>query len=112
MWHAGDWCACAVGKMAKDIGMTIHKSIVVLFLPCLDPFMFFHFLEFFFAVAFLGGRKQWLAVCTAAACRYIDDSHTVQMYNYSSEGPADNCKAIRAKIAGSKNIQHRKRGGY
>ena len=57
MWHAGDWCACAVGKMAKDIGMTIHKSIVVSFLPCLDPFTFFHFLEFFFAIAFLGGEK-------------------------------------------------------
>ena len=30
---------------------------------------------------------------------YIDDSHTVQMYNYSSKGPIDNCKALRAKIA-------------
>ena len=41
-------CVCAVGKMAKDIGMTIRKSIVVSFLPCLvaffafDPYMFFH----------------------------------------------------------------------
>ena len=38
----------------------------------------------------------------------IDDSHTVQMYNYSSKGPTDNCKAILAKM----NIQHQKRGGY
>ena len=43
---------------------------------------------------------------------YIGDSHTVQMYNYSSKGPTDNCKALRAKIACSRNIQHRKRGGY
>ena len=40
--------------MAKDIGMTIHKGIVVSFLPCLvafwgfHPYMFFHFLECFF----------------------------------------------------------------
>ena len=31
-------CMCAVGKMAKDIGMTICKSIVVSFLPCLVAF--------------------------------------------------------------------------
>ena len=28
-------CVCKVGKMAKDIGMTIRKGIVVSFLPCL-----------------------------------------------------------------------------
>ena len=45
---------CAVGKMAKDIGMTIRKSIVVSFLPCLvaflafHPYMFFHFFLCFF----------------------------------------------------------------
>ena len=43
---------------------------------------------------------------------YTGDSHTVQMYNYSSKGPTDNCKALWAKIACSRNIQHRKRGGY
>ena len=40
--------------MAKDIGMTIRKGIVVPFLPCLvafwgfHPYMFFHFLKCFF----------------------------------------------------------------
>ena len=44
-----------VAKMAKDIGMTIRKGIVVSFLPCLVAFwgfhsyMFFHFLKHFFA---------------------------------------------------------------
>ena len=28
-------CVCEVGKMVKDIGMTIRKGIVVSFLPCL-----------------------------------------------------------------------------
>ena len=32
------------------------------------------------------------------AATYIGDSHTVQMYNYSSKGPIDNCKAILAKM--------------
>ena len=40
-------CVCAVGKMAKDIGMTIHKSIVVSFLPCLVSFLAFHSYMFF-----------------------------------------------------------------
>ena len=32
-------CVCVeVGKMAKDIGMTIRKGIVVPFLPCLVAF--------------------------------------------------------------------------
>ena len=53
VWHARYWCVCVcvyeVGKMAKDIGMTIRKGIVVPFLPCLvafwgfHPYMFFHF---------------------------------------------------------------------
>ena len=44
-----------VGKMTKDIGMTIRKGIVVSFLPCLVAFwgfhsyMFFHFFKCFFA---------------------------------------------------------------
>ena len=66
-----------------------------------------------------GGRKPWIVVVAQLqpAATYIDDSHTVQMYNYSrdsysSKGPTENCKAIWAKIAGSRNIQHRKRGGY
>ena len=36
-------CVCVeVGKMAKDIGMTIRKGIVVPFLPCLVAFWGFH----------------------------------------------------------------------
>ena len=35
-------CVCVVGKMAKDIGMTIRKGIVVSFLPCLVAFWGFH----------------------------------------------------------------------
>ena len=35
-------CVCAVGKMVKDIGMTICKSIVVSLLPCLVAFLSFH----------------------------------------------------------------------
>ena len=48
-------CVCEVGKMVKDIGMTIRKGIVV-FLPCLvafwgfHPYMFFHFFFYFFCV--------------------------------------------------------------
>ena len=55
-----------VGKMAEDIGMTIHKSIVVSFLPCLvafwgfHPYIFFHFLKCFLllvSVVFCGEEK-------------------------------------------------------
>ena len=55
-------CVCVyveVGKMAKDIGMTIRKGIVVPFLPCLvafwgfHPYMFFHFFKMFFCYLFL-----------------------------------------------------------
>ena len=59
-------CVCEVGKMVKDIGMTIRKGIVV-FLPCLvafwgfHPYMFFHFFKYFFvllvSVVFVGRRK-------------------------------------------------------
>ena len=57
--------------MAKDIGMTIRKGIVVSFLPCLvafwgfHPYMFFHFFKCFFllfvSVVFWGGgeRYEW-----------------------------------------------------
>ena len=57
-------CVCVeVGKMAKDIGMTIRKGIVVPFLPCLiafwgfHPYMFFHFLKCFFVTCFCCGEK-------------------------------------------------------
>ena len=36
-------CMCVVRKMSKDIGMTIHKSIVVPFLPCSVAFLGFMF---------------------------------------------------------------------
>ena len=63
-------CVCEVGKMAKDIGMTIRKGIVVSFLPCsvafwgFHPYIFFHFLKCFFVTCFccfLGGgeRFEW-----------------------------------------------------
>ena len=46
-WHGRDWSVCVyvcveVGKMAKDIGMTIRKGIVVPFVPCLVAFWGFH----------------------------------------------------------------------
>ena len=55
MRHVGGcaWCMCG-WKMAKDVGMAIRKSIVVLFLPCLvaflgfHPYMVLHFLKAFF----------------------------------------------------------------
>ena len=74
-------CAHAVGKMAKDIGMTIHKNIVVSFLPCLvaflalHPYMFFHFFLCLFVTCFccFFGREKTMdrCGCTAAACSYI-----------------------------------------
>ena len=56
-------CVCEVGKMAKDIGTTIRKGIMVSFLPCLVAFwgfhpyniMFFHFL--LVSVVVWGRRK-------------------------------------------------------
>ena len=41
-------CVCDVGKMAKDIGMTIRKGIVVSFLSCLVAFWGFHPYMFFY----------------------------------------------------------------
>ena len=47
-------CVCVeVGKMAKDIGMTIRKGIVVSFLPCLLAFWGFHPYIMFFHVFLL-----------------------------------------------------------
>ena len=49
--------------MAKDIGMTIRKGIVVPFPPCLvafwgfHPYMFFHFLVTCFCCFFVGRKK-------------------------------------------------------
>ena len=77
VWHGRDWSVCVcvcvcvcveVGKMAKDIGMTIRKGIVVPFLPCLvafwgfHPYMFFHFLNVFLllvSVVFLWGGEKY-----------------------------------------------------
>ena len=53
-WSIASLCSELVAKMAKDIGMTIRKGIVVPFLPCLiafwgfHPYMFFHFFKCFF----------------------------------------------------------------
>ena len=38
----GDCGVCVVGKMEKDVGTAIRKSIVVSFLPCLVAFWGFH----------------------------------------------------------------------
>ena len=99
-------CVCAVGKMAKDIGMTICKSIVVSFLPCLvaflafHPYMFFHFFKCFFVTCFcciFGGEKT-MDHCggTAAACNYIHKGNARQCGQrlqvvgiYSTESEAD-----------------------
>ena len=54
-------CACEVRKMAKDIGMTIHKGIAVSFLSCLVTFWGFHpymFLKCFFVTCFFVGRRK------------------------------------------------------
>ena len=46
-------CSFGLYRSTKDIGMTIHKGIVVSFLPCLvafwgfHPYMFFHFFKCF-----------------------------------------------------------------
>ena len=72
------WCSmpgigvrvCEVRKMAKDIGMTIRRGIVVSFLPCMvafwgfHPYMFFHFFKCFFVTCFccflgVGERYEW-----------------------------------------------------
>ena len=37
-WSIASLCSELVAKMAKDIGMTIRKGIVVSFLPCLVAF--------------------------------------------------------------------------
>ena len=74
-------CVCAVGKMAEDTGMTIRKSIVVSFLPCLVAFFgipSLYVLSFFtnvfcylFLLLFWGEKTMDRCGCTAAACSYI-----------------------------------------
>ena len=46
-------CVCEVGKMAKDIGMTIRKGIVVSFLHCLVAIRGFHPYMFVFIFNFV-----------------------------------------------------------
>ena len=99
-------CVCAVGKMAKDIGMTIRKSIVVSFLPCLVAFLAFHpymFFKMFICYLFLllfggGGGEKTMDRCagTAAACSYIHKGNARQygqrlqvVGTYSTESEAD-----------------------
>ena len=88
--------------MSKDVGMTIRNSIVSL-LPCLAAFWHSipYLLMFFllFLLLFGGGGKKTMnrCGCTAAAC---------SRDSYSSKTITDNCKAIRAKIAGRRNTQH------
>ena len=51
---------CVVGKMAKDIGTAIRKSIVVLFPPCLVVFLGFHpyMVPHFFCNLYTQGRRK------------------------------------------------------
>ena len=74
-WSIASLCSELVAKMAKDIGMTIHKGIVVAFLPCLvafwgfHPYMFFHFLECFFVTLLLFCYLFLLFVWGEEKCR-------------------------------------------
>ena len=55
---------CVAGKMSKDIGMTIRKSVVVVFLPCsvfCDLFLLFFWWE----------KIMDYCGCIAAACIYV-----------------------------------------
>ena len=47
-------CVCEVGKVAKDIGMTIRKGIVVSFLPCLVAFWAYNVTDTLRCKAFSG----------------------------------------------------------
>ena len=76
--------------VAKDIGMTIRKSIVVSFLSCLVAFWHsilicsFIFLNVFFVTCFCcflgGGGEKTMDRCggTAAACSYIHKGNARQ----------------------------------
>ena len=80
MWHAGDWCVC------------VHVCVCVcvrLDFLAFHPYMFFHFFKMFFVTCFSCFFGGWIVVAAQLqlAATYIDDSHTVQMYNYSSKGP-------------------------
>ena len=52
-WSIASLCSELVAKMAKDIGMTIRKGIVVPFLPCLVAFWGFHPYIFFYVFLLL-----------------------------------------------------------
>ena len=58
-WSIASLCSELVAKMAKDIGMTIRKGIVVPFLPCLVafwdsiPICSFIFLNVFFVTLYI-----------------------------------------------------------
>ena len=66
VWHGRDWsvCVCVCVEVAKDIGMTIRKGIVVPFLPCLvafwgfHPFMFFNFFCYLFLLFVFCGEEK------------------------------------------------------
>ena len=67
-WSIASLCSEQVAKMAKDIGMTIRKGIVVPFLPCLvafwgfHPYMFFHFIKMFFCYFYTGMEMNLLSI--------------------------------------------------
>ena len=54
-------CVCVCGwKNGKDIGMTIRKSIVMSFLPCLVAFLAFHPYNFFKCFLLLVSAAFWV----------------------------------------------------
>ena len=78
-------CSELVAKMAKDIGMTIRKGIVVPFLPCLvafwgfHPYMFFHFFKCFFVTCRNVGRLLAMYI------KAIRDMHLLPSLRYPEQ---------------------------
>ena len=67
-WSIASLCSELVAKMAKDIGMTIRKGIVVPFLPCLVAFWGFHPYMFFLNVFFVTlniSLRHWILMILA-----------------------------------------------
>ena len=75
--------------MAKDIGVTIRKSIVVSFLPCLvaflayHPYMFFHFLKCFFVCYLIAYGKDQTSVLLIPYFLLISSAHAIKLLSFS-----------------------------
>ena len=100
---------------------------MVSFLSCLVAFLAFHLLyvlSFFknvflllVSVAFLGGEKTMVVAVAQLrlAATYIATHHkctTIVETVIVQRAPQTTARQYGQKIAGSRNIQHRKRGGY